>query len=231
MTIMRGYISAVPIILRISRVAGAAVLLCTAACGGMRSGAAHAPEPMGDAAAVERARADSVRFPYTKADVDFMSMMISHHAQAIVMSRMAPTHGASPAVLRLSERIVNAQADEINLMQDWLRARRQPVPEPNPAGVKMTMGGMEHVMLMPGMLTEAQMKQLDAARGVEFDQLFLTLMIQHHKGAVAMVKELFASHGAGQDVTVFKFANEVEVDQSTEIARMVRMLVEGSRNY
>jgi uncharacterized protein (DUF305 family) len=87
------------------------------------------------------------------------------------------------------------------------------------------MDGMEHTMLMPGMLTEEQMKELDAARGKEFDKLFLTGMIQHHKGAVQMVKELFDSYGAAQDDLVFKFASDVNVDQTTEIARMERMLI------
>ena len=87
------------------------------------------------------------------------------------------------------------------------------------------MNGVEHVMLMPGMLTDAQMKELDQARGAEFDRLFLLFMIQHHRGAVSMVKELFDSYGAGQDETVFKFASDVNVDQSTEIARMEKMLV------
>ena len=195
---------------------------------GCRGGPAGSPpqpaELMGEAAAVARASADSARYPYTEADIRFMSGMIHHHAQAIKISRWAPTHGASPAVIRLTERIVNAQTDEITLMSNWLSARRQPVPEPNPEGMKMTMGGTEHVMLMPGMLTEAQMKELDAARGENFDRLFLTFMIQHHKGAVSMVRELFSSHGAGQDETVFKFASDVEVDQSTEINRMFEML-------
>ncbi|HET7189330.1 MAG TPA: DUF305 domain-containing protein, partial [Gemmatimonadaceae bacterium] len=84
--------------------------------------------------------------------------------------------------------------------------------------------GMEHEMLMPGMLTDDQMTQLDAARGKEFDRLFLRFMIQHHRGAVSMVKDLFASYGAAQDETVFKFASDVQVDQSTEIARMEKML-------
>jgi uncharacterized protein (DUF305 family) len=154
-----------------------------------------------------------------------MSGMISHHAQAIKMAKWAPSHGASPAVIRLTERIINAQTDEITLMSNWLSARRQPVPEPNPDGMKMKMDGMDHVMLMPGMLSEAQMKELDAARGEEFDRLFLTYMIQHHKGAVSMVKEMFAAHGAGQDEAVFKFASDVEVDQTTEINRMYEMLL------
>ena len=90
--------------------------------------------------------------------------------------------------------------------------------------MKMMMDGMEHEMLMPGMLTDDQLKQLDGARGAEFDKLFLKGMIQHHKGAVSMVKDLFGSYGAAQDETVFKFANDVSVDQSTEIARMEKML-------
>ncbi len=175
-------------------------------------------------AAIARARADSARYPYTAADVQFMSGMISHHAQAITMSRWAPTHGAGASVRTLSERIINAQSDEIALMSLWLRDRQQAVPEPSPRGLTMMMNGMQHVMLMPGMLTEDQMTQLDDARGSEFDRLFLTFMIQHHKGAVGMVKDLFATNGAGQDELVFKFASDVSVDQTTEIARMERML-------
>ena len=181
---------------------------------------------MGAEAAIARARADSVRLPYTAADIHFMSGMISHHAQAIKMAKWAPTHGASPAVVRLSERIATSQADEIVFMQSWLRDRRQPVPEPDPAGMKMKMGDSEHVMLMPGMLTPEQMAQLDAARGKEFDKLFLTFMIQHHQGAITMVRELFSAHGAGQDESVFQFANDVEIDQEAEIARMRQMLLE-----
>jgi uncharacterized protein (DUF305 family) len=150
--------------------------------------------------------------------------MIGHHAQAIVMSRWAPTHGASASVQTLAARIINAQQDEIATMQQWLRDRLQPVPEVRPAGMKMMMNGVEHGMLMPGMLTEPQMKELDQARGPEFDRLFLIFMIQHHRGAVSMVKDLFDSYGAGQDEIVFKFASDVNVDQSTEIARMQKML-------
>jgi uncharacterized protein (DUF305 family) len=181
---------------------------------------------MGEEAAIARARADSVRLPYTAADIHFMSGMISHHAQAIKMAKWSATHGASPAVMRLSERIATSQADEIVFMQSWLRDRRQPVPEPDPAGMKMTMGGSEHVMLMPGMLTPEQMAQLDSARGNEFDKLFLTFMIQHHQGAITMVRELFSAQGAGQDESVFQFANDVEIDQEAEIARMRQMLLE-----
>ena len=174
---------------------------------------------------VAKARADSMRLPYTAADIHFMSGMISHHAQAIQMATWAPSHGASAAVIRLTERIINAQRDEIASMQVWLRDRRQPVPAADPKGTKTIMGGSEHVTLMPGMLSESQMKELDAARGTEFDRLFLTFMIQHHRGAVAMVHELFSNRGAGQDLTVFKFASDVSVDQTTEINRMAEMLL------
>jgi uncharacterized protein (DUF305 family) len=165
-----------------------------------------------------------MRRPYTDADVQFMSGMIGHHAQAIVMANWAPTHGASPALLRLADRIINAQQDEIATMQRWLGDRLRPVPLARPSGMKMKMNGVEHEMLMPGMLTDIQMKQLDATKGTEFDRLFLTFMIQHHRGAVSMVKDLFDTYGAGQDETVFKFASDVSVDQSTEIERMEKML-------
>ena len=187
--------------------------------------AAQTLSPEAEAAAIAQARADSIRKPYTAADVEFMSHMIHHHAQAIVMSQWAPTHGASPAVQRLASRIINAQLDEIGTMQNWLRDRRQPVPEATPGAVMMNMGGMQHEMLMPGMLTGAQMRQLDEARGPEFDRVFLKYMIQHHQGAVSMVKELFDTYGAGIDDTVFKFASDVNVDQTTEIARMEKLLI------
>lgn len=175
---------------------------------------------------VAKARADSARRPYTAADIHFMSAMIGHHAQAMVMSKLAPSRGASAAVRTLAERIMNGQEDEIASMQQWLRDRHQPVPEARPGTMKMTMGGMEHEMSMPGMLTEAQMRQLEQARGAEFDRLFLTFMVQHHRGAVSMVETLFATFGAGQDHTVFKLASDVNVDQVTEIARMEKMLTE-----
>jgi len=179
-----------------------------------------------------KAQADSARYPYTAADVHFMSAMIGHHAQALVMARWAPDHGASPSVRTLAERIINAQQDEIATAQRWLRDRRQPVPEASATGMAMMMDSSAssghahagHEMPMPGMLTAAQLKQLDQARGPEFDRLFLTFMIQHHRGAVTMVKALFATDGAGQDETVFKFASDVNVDQSTEIERLQKML-------
>ena len=203
----------------------AGLTLATAAHAAGAQSASPGARSQSDLAAIAKAREDSARRPYTAADVHFMTGMIGHHAQAILMAGWAPTHGASPAVRVLCERIINAQRDEIATMQQWLRDRQQPVPDANPMGMKMVMDGMEHTMLMPGMLTEEQLKQLDAARGKEFDTLFLTFMIQHHKGAVQMVKELFGSYGAAQDDLVFKFASDVNVDQTTEIARMERMLV------
>lgn len=217
---------------RLHRLTSLLLAATMAACAGARPPAVEtalpapeAPRPLTDPVAIARARADSTRLPWTAADAHFMTGMIGHHAQAIDMARLAPTNDASPAVRRLAERIINAQADEILLMQQWLADRRQPVPEARAAGVKHVMDGVEHEMLMPGMLTAAQMTELAAARGKAFDELFLTLMIQHHRGAVAMVKELFGSYGAGQDETVFKFASDVNVDQSTEIARMEQMLL------
>lgn len=214
----------------------AALSASLAACGGSQQGTgsvrtaptpavASTSAPVASAAAVAKARADSARYPYTAADVHFMSGMIGHHAQAIKMAGWAPSHGAGPAVLTLASRIINAQQDEIAAMQRWLTDRRQPVPEVTPEGLKMVMDGAEHTMLMPGMLTAEQMQKLDAARGPDFDRLFLTFMIQHHKGAIAMVETLFGTYGAGQDELVFKFASDVNIDQTTEITRMEKMLV------
>jgi uncharacterized protein (DUF305 family) len=173
---------------------------------------------------VEQARMDSIRRPYTKPDIDFMSGMIHHHAQAVKMARWCPDHGANKSLAIFCRRIDMAQTAEIGLMQTWLKDRNQPVPEPNPRGMVMMMNGTEHLMPMPGMLTDAQMARLDSARDVDFDRLFLTWMIQHHQGAIAMVDTLFNTRGAAQDEVVFKFANDVHADQSTEIARMEQML-------
>jgi uncharacterized protein (DUF305 family) len=141
------------------------------------------------------------------------------------MAKMAPSHSTVTSIRTLCARIINAQQDEIRLMQQWLVDRRQPVPEPNPYGMPMNMPGMQHDVLMPGMLTREQLAALDSARGPQFDLLFLKSMIQHHSGAVGMVKALFAVPGAGQDETIFKVATDINVDQATEIARMNRMLL------
>ncbi len=161
---------------------------------------------------------------FTEADVHFMTGMIGHHAQALVMAGLAPTHGASPAVQTLSARIINAQKDEIATMQHWLRDRGQPVPEVNITGTTLIVHGPDYAMHMPGMLTPEQIQELDDARGRDFDRLFLTYMIQHHQGAVTMVHGLFGTNGAAQDGAVFKLASDIQVDQITEIARMKLML-------
>jgi uncharacterized protein (DUF305 family) len=170
--------------------------------------------------ALYRARADSALMQVSEADVRFMTGMIGHHAQALVMSGYAPNNGAGTQVQTLAARIINAQKDEIGLMQQWLADRKQPVPEVQAGG--HVMGG--HDMQMAGMLSPEQLQELEEARGSEFDRLFLTFMIQHHEGAVTMVHELFATDGAAQDDLAFKVASDIQVDQITEVARMQSML-------
>jgi uncharacterized protein (DUF305 family) len=166
------------------------------------------------------------RTPYTAADVQFMQGMIAHHAQALVMARMAPTHGASAQVSLFCKKVIISQRDEIELMQNWLKERGQTVPDPNDThshdmpGMKMD----DASMLMPGMLTAKQLEQLDQARDTSFDRLFLTDMIQHHQGALTMVKALFDSPGAGQTPEIFGYATGVDADQRAEIERMQGML-------
>ena len=150
--------------------------------------------------------------------------MIGHHAQAVLMASWAPTHGASSSLRALCERILVGQRDEIAFMQRWLRERRQPVPDADVGHHAMPGMNDPAPMLMPGMLTTQQLAQLDSARGVEFDRLFLTFMIQHHEGAITMVEQLFGAQGAAQDDAIFKFASDVNVDQITEIDRMHTML-------
>jgi uncharacterized protein (DUF305 family) len=156
-----------------------------------------------------------------------MTGMIHHHAQALVMAGWAPSHGASPSVRILAERIISGQHDEIAVIERWLQDRRQPVPDISSPDTSSSShhGGHSHgEHTMPGMLTEAQMHELDQARGTEFDRLFLKYMIQHHRGAVAMVEELFNTKGAAQEQTTFKLATDISADQSSEITRMERML-------
>ncbi len=220
-----------------------ALALGSSACGGARrvetapvaavGPLATKPSELGAAGAKARARADSLRNPYTQADIDFMSGMIHHHAQAILISKWAPANGASPAVLRLTGRIINAQTDEIALMQTWLEDRNQVPPKVDSLGtVVMDHGAGGHGAhgghggMMPGMLDQAQLDSLQAARGKDFDILFLRYMIQHHRGAITMVNTLLGSQGAAQNQLVFKFAADVSVDQTTEVRRMMTMLLE-----
>lgn len=180
------------------------------------------PSRASDSSVAEQAAiVDSIRRTYTRADVDFMAGMIHHHAQALVMADMAPSHGASPEMLTLTRRITNAQRDEIALMQRWLRSRGEDVPEVDATGHEaMHM----HGAMMPGMLSAEQLAALDAARGPEFDRLFLQFMIQHHQGALTMVDELVATKGGAREQTVFKLASDIGADQATEITRMQTML-------
>ena len=150
---------------------------------------------------------------YTKADVEFMQGMIAHHAQAIVMSRMAESHGANPQVLKLSNKIDQSQIPEIRIMQLWLKRNNQFAPDTS----------SWHKMMMAGMLTAAQLKELDAAKGVAFDRAYLRLMIQHHAGALKMVDDLFNVKQAGQEVDVNVFANDVVTAQTTEIGIMQKL--------
>ena len=153
---------------------------------------------------------------YTEADVRFMQGMIAHHAQAIYMSRMAAARMANPRVVRLATKIDQSQIAEIGLMQGWLRRNGQEAPDTS----------SWRTMQMPGMLTSAQLAQLDSAKGATFDRLFLTLMIQHHEGALKMVEDLFASSLNAQDVDVSVLANDVQTVQTAEIGIMRAMLDE-----
>jgi len=185
------------------------VAIAAAACATARTNAAPAPVTAPAAP------------PATAADVRFMSGMIYHHAQAVLIAGWAPTHEASQSLRALCERIVVGQRDEIALASRWLRARHEAVPELDPAHAMMP--GMDQGTMMPGMLTAEQLTQLDAARGTEFDRLFLTFMIQHHQGAITMVNELFA-RGGGEEEVAYRFASDVFADQTTEIDRMQKML-------
>jgi uncharacterized protein (DUF305 family) len=157
-------------------------------------------------------------------DVAFMQGMIGHHAQALVMARLVPERSDRRELQLLAERILVSQQDEIAAMQRWLRDHRADVPAVDDGtghGAHAAHG--DHTM-MPGMLTAAQLDALAAARGDDFDRLFLSSMIRHHEGALVMVAQLFKARGAGQDPTVFEFATEVDTDQRAEIARMAALL-------
>jgi len=189
----------------------------TAACGG-----APPPASVQPTAGLSQAAAPGRRA--NPADVEFMSGMIHHHAQALVMAELAAANSTNPSVRIFSERVMVSQTDEIKMMQQWLGEMGEPVPEASPTGMRMVMGGVEHDMLMPGMLTEQQMSELRQARGPEFDRLFLTYMIQHHEGALVMVETLFAAYGGGLDDFIYKMASDTFADQGSEIDRMQRML-------
>lgn len=198
--------------------------LAMAACSTASSGAMRtSPQPdtggSGERAAVEKARADSARYPYTEADVRFMTGMIGHHSQAIEMTDLLKTRTESEDMRKLALRIEVSQADEIKMMQHWLEVRGQEVPGEHAHH-------MHGAKLMPGMLSPEEMARLAAAKGAEFDRLFLEYMIKHHAGALTMVQDLFATPGAGQEAEIFAFASDVDADQRMEIDRMGAMLKE-----
>jgi uncharacterized protein (DUF305 family) len=170
------------------------------------------------------AAAEKAALAFAPADVEFMQGMIPHHAQAVIMARWAATHGARADVRILCERIAVAQADEIRMMRRWLGERNQEVPDSMSTRHVVKMGNMVHESMMPGMLTDEQMRALDQARGSAFDRLFLIGMMAHHQGAIDMVRELFKHGDAGHDETVFRFATDVEADQSAELHKMRLML-------
>lgn len=197
-------------------------VLCAAAAtvagGAAQSGAVGDPKD-------PKPRPDLVAYAYTKADVEFMQGMIPHHAQAVKMCAMAPTHAGRREVKLMCERMLVSQRDEIRLMRIWLLDRGQYVPPPDATHHKMTMaGGMAHDMLMPGMLSDAEMARLDKARGDEWDRMFLQAMIKHHQGAIKMVEDLFATDGGAQGDDIYGFASDVFADQTAEIERMQKML-------
>ncbi len=175
----------------------------------------------------------------SQADIKFMQGMIMHHSQAVEMTELLRTRSQDKEVQALGKRISISQTDEMRFMKQWLTDRGLPLSEHGSMDMAgMDMSGMDHDMagmdhmdmgsmpMMPGMLTPQQMKALAAATGPAFDHLFLTGMIQHHTGALKMVKDLFASPGAGQDPQLFDFASDVDNTQQAEIDIMRHMLKE-----
>jgi uncharacterized protein (DUF305 family) len=156
---------------------------------------------------------------FTDGDVKFMQGMIHHHSQALLMVAMIATHTKTPELIAMGRKIQLSQSGEITSMNAWLTARKQAVPMMMPDGTVMDHGEAP----MPGMLTPEQMKALDAARGAKFDELFLTGMIQHHKGALKMVADLREA-GGGKEPNIGGFLNDVDNDQRAEIVRMYGLL-------
>jgi uncharacterized protein (DUF305 family) len=168
--------------------------------------------------------------PLSPADVEFMQGMIMHHGQAIEMTALIPTHTENKELRSLGARISRSQDDEIRFMKRWLALRGQslsmPMPEsmPGMSHADSSPPAMDPAPLMPGMLTAQQMGALGKATGADFDRRFLTGMIQHHNGALTMVKDLFRAAGAGQDAEIFGFATEVDTGQRAEIKIMQSLL-------
>ncbi|MFZ3217537.1 MAG: DUF305 domain-containing protein [Candidatus Acidiferrales bacterium] len=161
--------------------------------------------------------------PRSQADVEFMQGMIMHHSQAVVMTALIPSHTENKDLRLLGARISRSQSDEMKFMERWLAARGEPISLAMPGMPGMDKSG-QAMALMPGMLTPEQMDALRKAKGAEFDHLFLIGMIQHHQGALTMVKDLFNTAGAGQDADVFNFATDADNTQRAEIRIMQSML-------
>ena len=207
------------------------VLLVTASCAGRLSAPVGAggtriiqPGAPGEISQIfDTAELEAIRgLGYSEADVRFMRGMLPHHGQALDMTAMVPTRATTDSFRGMALRMQISQRDEIRLMERWLDEREEEVPAANTHRTMIT-GGMG---LMPGMLDPQQMEQLASASGPEFERLFLEFMIMHHEGAITMVQTLFNSSGAGQESLIFKFASDVDADQTIEILRMRRMLDE-----
>ena len=196
----------------------ALAVLASSACGGAARSSADL-----------QALAARNRQPHSPADARFMTAMIPHHAQAVLFAGWAESHEAGRAVRVFCARMVVAQSDEIVTMRSWLGDRGEEVPDAEYAPAAM-LRGAEHVTMMPGMLTEQQLAELDGARGADFDRLFLTYMIPHHEGALSMVDELFSSYGGAQNDFVFKLASDIYADQQIEIERMQMLLAANPRS-
>ena len=165
--------------------------------------------------------------PFSPKDVEFMQGMIMHHGQAVEMTAMIESRTENKEIRLLGARISQSQSDEIKFMKRWLELRQQPtsMPMPDMSSMDMSSGDHHHHhALMPGMLSAEQMDALRKAKGAEFDRLFLEGMIQHHTGALIMVKELFETAGAGQDAELFNFATDVDTSQRAEIKIMQTLL-------
>lgn len=207
----------------------AVLTLAVAGCGGAVTAQKPAVIQPGAPGQESRVLADASQpIPQaTPADIAFMQGMIHHHAQALDMTDLLDTRSQDPDMKKLALRIRVSQTDEIKMMRHWLDARGQDAPDPRAHHME-DMPGMDHGdrVMMPGMLTADEMKQLAATKGQAFDRLFLEGMIKHHGGALVMVQDLFATPGAGQQSEVFAFASDVEADQKMEIDRMGAMLKE-----
>jgi uncharacterized protein (DUF305 family) len=204
-------------VMRVAAFVGCSVL---GACATSSQAPAQQTPPPTPPATTQPAADSKVRNGYSLADVRFMQGMIGHHAQALTMSALIPQRTQRQDFRLMGERITLSQVSEIEQMTRWLQARGEEVPAKD-AHVHAAMG---HGELMPGMLTEAELKQLEEARGVEFEKLFLQLMIKHHEGALHMVKQLFATPASGQEPELFMLSSDVDADQTAEIKRMRALL-------